>query len=183
MLAGLADRGKRAQPLSETLRQRGSVQFRRLRGSGKEQTRLEERQPRRHDQIVGGKLEAQFARGFDEQQILLGERQDGDARQVDPLPSSKLQQEVERPLETIEVDGERRLARRLSEVEIGAKPIRCQRITSVAHGEAPAEVRQGRPETSSTGGWSERAKILWFPVNRIVVRISLRKLTTLTYVT
>ena len=58
MLTRLADRSKRAQPLRETLGQRGSVQFSRLRGSGKEQTRLEEREPRRHDQIVGGKLEA-----------------------------------------------------------------------------------------------------------------------------
>src|SRR5271154_1562478 len=152
MLARLADRRKRAQPLRETLRKRGSVEFRRLRGSGKEQTRLEERQPRRHDQIVGGKLKAQFAGGFDEQQILFGEREDGNARQVDPLPSSELQQEVKRSFETIEVDGERCLARRLSEVEIGAKPIRCQRITSVAHGGAPGGVRQGRPKTSSTAG-------------------------------
>ena len=58
MLTRLADRSKRAQPLRETLGQRGSVQFSRFRLSGKEQTRLEEREPRRHDQIVGGKLEA-----------------------------------------------------------------------------------------------------------------------------
>ena len=38
---------------------------------------------------------------------------------IDPLPPRKLQQEVERAFETIEVDGERGLARRLSEVEIG----------------------------------------------------------------
>ena len=147
MFARLADRRKRAQPLRETLRKRGSVQFRRLRGSGKEQTRLEEREPRRHDQIVGGKLEAQFARGLDEEQILFGQREDGNARQVDPLPAGKLQQQVKRAFETIEVDGERGLARRLSEVEIATKPIRCQRITSSAHGGAPAGVRQGRPKT------------------------------------
>ena len=122
MFACLAYRRKRAQPLRETLRERGSVEFGRLRGSGKKQTRLEKRKPRRHDQIVGGKLEAQFSRGLDEQQILLGQRENGNARQVDPLPSSKLQQQVKRAFETIEIDGERGLARRLSEVEIATKP-------------------------------------------------------------
>ncbi len=112
-------------------------------GRGKKQTRLQKREPRRHDQIVGGKLEAQFARGLDEAQILLGQRQDGDARQVDPLPSGKLQQQVKRAFETVEIDGERGLASRLSKVEIDAKRVRCQRITSLAHGEAPAGGRQG----------------------------------------
>ena len=140
----LANRGKSAKPLRETLRERRSVQFRWLRGGGKKQTRLQKREPRRHDQIVGGKLETQFARGFDEEQILLGEREDGDARQVHPLPSGKLQQQVKRAFETVEIDGERRLANGLSKVEIDAKCVRFQRITSLAHGGAPAGVRQGR---------------------------------------
>src|SRR3984957_7540196 len=152
VVARLTNRSEHAQPLGKPLRKRGRVQFRWLLGSGgEEQTRLEERQPRRHDQIVGGKLETQFAGGFDKQQILLSERQNGDARQVDPLPSSKLEQQVKRPLETIEVDGERGFARRPSEVEICAKPFRCQRITSATHRAAPGGVRQGRPETHSTG--------------------------------
>jgi hypothetical protein len=61
---------------------------------------------------------------------LFGEREDGNARQVDSLPPGQLQQQVERAFETIEVDGESRLARRLSEVEIDPKRIRSQRITS-----------------------------------------------------
>ena len=131
-------------------------------GSGKEQARLEEREPRRHDQIVGGKLEAQFAGGLDEQQILFGERENGNARQVDPLPSSEFQQEVERAFETIEVDGERGLARRLSEVEIGAKPFRCQRITSVAHGGAPGGAGKGGPSLFDRRRCSERPEIYGF---------------------
>ncbi len=124
MFARLTNRSKRAQPLGKTLRKRGSVQFRRLRSSGKEQARLEKREPRGHHQIVRGKLKSQFSRGLDEAQILFSERKDGDARQVDPLPSGKLQQQVKRAFETIEVDCERGLARRLSAVEIDSKSIR-----------------------------------------------------------
>src|ERR1700730_10705349 len=52
VLARLTNRSKSAQPLGKALRKRGSVQFRRLRSSGKEQARLEKREPRGHHQIV-----------------------------------------------------------------------------------------------------------------------------------
>ena len=156
-----------------------------LRRRGKKQTRLQKREPRRHDQIVGGKLEAQFARGFDEEQILLGQREDGNARQIDPLPSGKLQQQVKRTFETIEIDGERGLARRLSEVEIDTK--RCPFPTNHLLG---ACWRTGRSQARgrracSTGRVSfEQIKIYGFQAKRIRhTRITLRNQSIATYVT
>ena len=45
-------------------------------------------------------------------EILLGEREDGDAGQIHLLPPGELQQKVERTLEPVEIDGERRIADR-----------------------------------------------------------------------
>ncbi len=95
-----------------------------LRGGGKKQTRLQKGEPSGHDQIVGGELEPKLARRLDELEVLLGERQDRDARQVDPLPSGKLQQQVERAFETVEVDSESRFARGLDKVEVDSKRVR-----------------------------------------------------------
>ena len=50
-----------------------------------QQARFEVGEPRRHHQIVGGELEPQRARLLDEGEILVGERQDRDLRQVDLL--------------------------------------------------------------------------------------------------
>ena len=78
--------------------------------------------------------------------------------QVDPLPSGELQQQVERAFETIEVDGERGLTRRLSEVEIATKAVRFQRITSYAHGGAPAGGRQGAPRPQGRQGSCQQGR-------------------------
>ena len=75
-LAGLADRLELAQPPRERLGERGGVRLGRLRRGGKKQARLQKGEPGGHDQIVGGEFEPQLARGLDEREILLGERQD-----------------------------------------------------------------------------------------------------------
>ena len=90
-------------------------------GAGQQEPRLQEREPGRHDQIVGGELEPLLARGLDEQQILLGERQDGDAGEIDLLPARELEQQVERALEPVEVDRERGLVARPVGLEIAAE--------------------------------------------------------------
>ena len=82
---------------------------------GQQQLRLEKGEPRRHDEIVGGDLEAQAARLVDEVEILLGERQDRDPGEIDLLAAGKREQEIERSLEALDVDheslaGARRLA-------------------------------------------------------------------------
>ena len=52
---------------------------------GQQQARFEIGEPRRHHQIVGGELEPHAARFLDEDEILVGQRQDGDLREVDLL--------------------------------------------------------------------------------------------------
>ncbi len=49
-------------------------------------------------------------RFLDEGEVLLGERQHRNARQVDLLAAGELEQEVERPLEAVEIDREGGLA-------------------------------------------------------------------------
>src|SRR6202035_4198552 len=65
--------------------------------------------PRRHHQVIGGELQAQFSRRFDEGEILVGERQDRNLGQIDFLLARERQQEVERTLKTLNVDHQRRL--------------------------------------------------------------------------
>ncbi len=47
---------------------------------------------------------------LDEGEVLLGERQHRNTRQIDLLEARELEQEVERPLEAVEIDGEGGLA-------------------------------------------------------------------------
>ena len=54
-----------------------------------------------------------LARGLHKQQVLLGEREDGDAGQIDLLPARELQQKIEGALEPVEIDRERELVTRL----------------------------------------------------------------------
>src|SRR6202030_2910733 len=63
----------------------------------------------RHHQIIGGKLQAQLARRFDESEILVGQRQDGDFGQIDFLLAREREQKIERALKTLDVDHQRRL--------------------------------------------------------------------------
>ena len=81
-------------------------------GLGQQQARFQIGEPGRHHEVVGGELEAQLARLLDEDEVLLGQRQDRDAVEVDLLPPRKLEQEVERALEAVDVDMQGRLAGR-----------------------------------------------------------------------
>ena len=82
------------------------VGARRLR---QQQPRFQVGEPRRHHEIVGGKLEAQLPRLLDEGEILLGQRQDRDLGEIDLLLAGERQQQVERALEALDVDQQRRL--------------------------------------------------------------------------
>ena len=151
MLGRLADRRKGAEPLRKTFRQRRSIQIWWLRGRGKKQTGLQKREPCGHDQVIRGKLETQLSRGLDEEQILLGQRQDGDARQIHPLPSSEFQQQIKRTFETVEIHRKRRLASGLITVEIDTKCVRFQRITSAAACWRTGKSQARGPALVSTG--------------------------------
>ena len=79
-------------------------------GFGQQQPRFQEREPRRHHQIVGGKLEPDFSGRLDEDEILIGQRQDGNLGEIDLLLPRQRQQQVERALIALDIDDQRRLA-------------------------------------------------------------------------
>jgi hypothetical protein len=81
-------------------------------GVREEQAGFEVSEPGRHHEIIGGKLEAHLARFFDEDEVLLGERQDRDAVEIDLLASGELEKEVERAFEAVDIDMQGRLAGR-----------------------------------------------------------------------
>ena len=74
-----------------------------------QQARLEIGEPRRHHEIVGGKFEPQLARLLDEGEILVGERQDRDLREIDLLLARERQQQIERAFEALDIDDQRLL--------------------------------------------------------------------------
>src|SRR5262247_1377207 len=78
-------------------------------GFGQQQPRFEVGEPRRHDEIVGGKLEAELPRLLDEGEILVGERQDGDLCEIHLLVPRQRQQQIEWALKAFDVDNQRRL--------------------------------------------------------------------------
>ncbi len=99
-----------AQPVGQRGRHflgAGSVRRGRL---GQQQPRFQERQPRRHHQIIGGKLEANFPGRLDEDEVLVGQRQNGNLGQIDLLLPRQRQQQVERTLIALDIDHQRRLA-------------------------------------------------------------------------
>ena len=78
-------------------------------GLRQQQARLEIGEPRRHHEIVGGELEPQSPRLLDEGEILVGERQDRNLREIDLLLAREREQQIERALEALDVDDQRRL--------------------------------------------------------------------------
>ena len=74
-VGGLADGLQPAQPVGERGRHLLGARSVRGRRFGQQQARFQERQPRRHHQIVGGKLQPDLPRRLDEHQILVGQRQ------------------------------------------------------------------------------------------------------------
>jgi hypothetical protein len=63
-----------------------------------------------HHEIVGRELKADFSRGLDERQILIGQRQDRNLGEIDLLLPRQRQQQVERALIPFDVNHQRRLA-------------------------------------------------------------------------
>ena len=75
------------------------------------QRRFEIRQPRRHDEIIGGELEAQRLRVADEGQILVDQIENRNLRQIDLLVARQREEQIERPFPTAELENERRRRR------------------------------------------------------------------------
>ncbi len=98
-----------AQPVGERGRHFLGARSVRGGGFGQQQPRFQKCQPRRHHEIVGGELEADFPRRLDEHQILVGQRQNGDLVKIDLLLPRQRQQQVERALIALDVDDQRRL--------------------------------------------------------------------------
>ncbi len=105
----LANRLQPAQPVGE----RGGhfLGARSLRGGGfrQQQPRFEKRQPRRHHQIIGGKLQPDLPRRLDEDEVLVGQRQDGNLGEIDLLLPRQRQQQIERALIALDIDDQRGL--------------------------------------------------------------------------
>ena len=108
--------------------------------SRQQQARFQIGEPRRHHQIIGGELEPQFARLFDEGEILIGQRQDRDFREIDLLLARERQQKVERTFKTLDVDDERGLVRARSG-KIGRRTA-CLRRSCVPLRRLPDAVHQ-----------------------------------------
>ena len=71
-----------------------------------QQARFEEREPRGHDEIIGGDLELQRARFGEIGQIMLDQLQDRDLREIDLLRAGQVEQQVERSLPAVERQGQ-----------------------------------------------------------------------------
>jgi hypothetical protein len=106
-----ADRLEAFEPERKCGRHFGRARSIRFRALRQQQAGLEEGEPSGHHQIVGGELEPQLAGGFDESEILIGKREDRDAGEIDLLLAGKRQQQVQRPLESVDIDDQRRLIR------------------------------------------------------------------------
>ena len=102
-----------------------------------QQARLEVRQPRRHNEIVGRKLEPQLLRLADEAEILVGQRQDGNLGKVDLLRARQRQQQIERTLIAGDVDDERVLVVEVS-IDNGLLPRRYGLVRWLRLGSHPA---------------------------------------------
>ena len=107
---GFANGLEPAQPVGQRGRHFLGARPVRRRRFRQQQPRFEERQPRRHHQIVGGKLKADFSRRLDEHQILVGQRQDRNLGEIDLLLPRQRQQQVERAFIALDIDDQRRLA-------------------------------------------------------------------------
>ena len=129
-LRGAANLLEPAQALGQRVGESGRLVRFRARRVGQQQPRFQVGEPGGHHQVIGGELEPQFARRLDEGEILVGELEDRNSRQVDLLAARKLKQQVERPLEPVDIDVERRFARATVELEVVA--LRQRRPTRIA---------------------------------------------------
>jgi hypothetical protein len=69
--------------------------------------RFDLREDRRHHQIVGGQLEAQFVHHFDVAHVLPGDLGHRNVEDIEVLSTDQVQQEVQRTLERLEDDRQR----------------------------------------------------------------------------
>lgn len=60
--------------------------------------------PGGHDEIIGSDLDALLADGLDEFEILLGQGQHGNGRQIDLLTAGEIEQQIERAFIAIDID-------------------------------------------------------------------------------
>jgi hypothetical protein len=74
-----------------------------LRVGRQQQPRLEEGQPRRHDEVIGRELDPQALGPLDEIEVLLRQLQHRHLPQVDLLRAAEREQQVERPLEAVDI--------------------------------------------------------------------------------
>ena len=109
MLGDIADRFEPAQPLRQRVRHVLGAQPVGLVLLGQQQARFQVGEPRRHHQVIGGKLQAQLSRRFDEGEILVGKREDRDFGEIDFLLARQREQKIEWALKTLDVDDQRRL--------------------------------------------------------------------------
>ena len=120
---------------------------------GQQQARLEVGEPGRHHQVVGGEFEPQLARLLDEGEVLVGQRQDRDLGQIDLLLARERQQQIERTLETLDVDDQRRLVGRPLGGQIGANarcpPSSCRHPCTGLPGHQLRERRAAPPRDRS----------------------------------
>src|SRR5262249_59423819 len=89
----------------------GALTFDRV-GFRQQQPRFQIGEPCRHHQIISRELESELARLLDESEILVGQRQDRDFGEVDFLLAREREQKIERALESLDVDYERRFLAR-----------------------------------------------------------------------
>ena len=109
-VGGFSDRLEPAQPVGERGRHFLGTRSVRRRRFGQQQARFQVSQPGGHHEIIGRELEADFSRGLDERQILVGQRQDRNLGEIDLLLPRQRQQQVERALIALDVDDQRSLA-------------------------------------------------------------------------
>ena len=77
-----------------------------------QQARLQIGEPRGHDEIVSREFDADPPGAVDEEQILFGERQHGNAGEIDFLVAGEEEQQIERPLPPVKLQIERRIIAR-----------------------------------------------------------------------
>src|SRR6267378_789360 len=99
-----ADRFELLEPERQRIRHFGSAHSFRAGRVRQQQAGFEIGQPRRHHQIIGRELQAQAPRLVDENQVLVGERQDRNLGEVDLLLAGEREQQIERTFEALDVD-------------------------------------------------------------------------------
>src|SRR5580704_12442659 len=153
LLGDIADRFEPAQPLRQRIRHVLGAQPIGRMLLRQQQARFQIGEPRRHHQVIGGKLQAQLSRRFDEGEVLVRQRQDRDFGQIDFLLARQREQEIERALKALDVDHQRRLiGGPLRQLALELEIVGVHAIAS-AGGQVPFMRRKNsaRPAATSNG--------------------------------